>query len=1365
MADHTPPLESGQLLSPELPMLASPPPPAMVNGDGPQQMEVLMISVPEENRSQSPLPVECRFYDSDFHKSEVILVQVNPGEAFTIRREDGQFQCITGPAQVPMMSPNGSVPPIYVPPGYVSQIIEENGVRRVLVLPQQPEFHPGGHSPLHHPPPPPHAHLPAFIPHPAMMPPPPHLYTGMGVGDMSSQYISQYHPAHIYSEQDSHPQHGRPLFSHRDDRTSKTYERLQKKLKDRQGCGGGGQVKDSPPSSPQKTRSSPPTVDIHNGVGGKALEAEQGPLSHAVAGPDKQRGRGRHGESGELDEEARALQALLSTISTPVVSDIQGSRGVVVSWSAPARPESENGSVEDDCSPPEPLSYEVSISFSGKDGKYNSMYCGEEISATLEDLRPATDYHVRVQALCNCLQGSPSEAVNFTTLSSEPDLPNAPRKASGTKNTLVLQWKPPCDNGSKIQNYILQWDEGKGTGIYEQCYDGPQKQYRVTKLSPASRYSFRLAAKNDMGASEFSEVVDLFTSCSVPLPPFPPELEMAGVTWLCMKWQRPTSSPKEDDIYYVLEMEEEGSGYGFQPSYDGDELSCTVKNLHRSTKYKFRLVIRRFNLGCSVECVTVEGTGFRQWGVLRPTHKEEESAAHHMRAPVRKWSNKVFQQKAFWLATPLPPSFPIIQLRSVSGGCCCAVVEFITNPDRPGSPCRPVIRGRVMPNSFKMTWEPPKESGGAEITKYVVELSEGLSGLSWELMYSGPAVEHVCEGLKPGCSYQTRVYCMSEGGQSPLSETLQVQTPAVPQGPASPLGWWANPKPGRCNCAGVSHSSASQICVGCILASVDAFICRTNYLSYDDAVRPPQVDGGSLVSCYSVEVSGLQSEESREVYQGPELDCSVGGLMPGKTYSFRLKAANKAGFGPLTERCEVTTGPGAPEQCKAPSTTCKSPSCVVVSWEAPPCNGAPVTECRLEWGAAEGSMQVCYSGPALSHEMKGLLPATNYFCRVQAVNVAGVGPFSEAVLCQTPCSVPAAVSNIYALKESDLQRYETQVEEEEEEDEEEEDEDGASRPPPLYSPSTCLGIRWDPPCDHGSEITSYLIDLGERQPIVIDPVTKHVIQHLQPDTSYRSDPNPSPEQPGSRPFSHTFKLKTKPLPPQPPRLECTAFSHQTLRLKWGDGPAKAATSDALQFQLQMGDKSGRFISLYKGPCHTHKVQRLNESTSYTFRIQAFNEAGEGPFSNVYTFTTPRSPPVPVKVPKVERLDDNSCEVTWESLPPMKGDPIIYTLQCMMGNSDFKQSLQPNSDYRFRVCAIRQCQEAPELSGPYSPTVTLSPQRSDVAVSGGGRLGVPGRRGIQPSQTEPDGRAVRVPPPHGVRCYRHPHRFRHTVLCY
>ncbi|XP_038816922.1 fibronectin type-III domain-containing protein 3A isoform X2 [Salvelinus namaycush] len=1209
MADHTPPLESGQILSPDLPLLASPPP-AMVNGEGPQQ---------------------------------VILVQVNPGEAFTIRREDGQFQCITGPAQVPMMSPNGSVPPIYVPPGYVSQIIEENGVRRVLVLPQQPEFHPGGHSPLHHPPPPPHAHLPAFMPHPAMLPPPPHLYTGMA-GDMSSQYIPQYHPAHIYSEQDSHSPHGRPPpFVHRDERASKTYERLQKKLKERQGGerggGGGGQMKDSPPPSPQKSRSSPPSMDsIYNGVvgGGKGLEAELGQGQTSTTA--KQTGMEK--EPGDMDEEALLLQALLNTVSKPVVTDIQA-RGAVLSWVAPSRAEGEGVSPS-----LEPLSYDVSISYSGKDGKYTSTYSGEQLSVTLEDLRPATDYHVRVLAVCTgqCLRGSPSEAVAFTTRSCEPDPPCPPRKASGSKSsTLVLQWKAPCDNGSKIQNYTLQWDEGKGTGGYEQCYYGPQKQYRVTKLSPASRYSFRLAAKNDMGVSEFSETVNLYTSCSVPSPPLPPELVKAGVTWLCLTWQRPSTSPKEDDIFYSLEMDED-EGYGFQPSYDGDELSCTVKNLHRSTKYKFRVA------------------AYNTEGKSNPSQ----------------------------------------------------VAEFTTCPDRPGGPCRPVIRGRVLPDSFRLAWEPPKDDGGAEVTKYVVEISEGLSGVSWELAYSGPAMEHVCEGLKPGHSYQTRVYCMSEGGQSPLSETLQVQTPAVPPGQCQPPRVVGKPK-----------AREVQLRWGL-----------------------PCVGGGSPVSVYSVEVCGAGpqgstgQEEVREVYQGSEVDCTVGSLLPGRTYSFRLRAANKAGYGPLSEHCEVTMGPGAPEPCKAPHITCKSPTVAVVSWEAPACNGAVVSEYRVEWGAAEGTMQVCYSGASLTHEVKGLLPATNYFCRVQAVNVAGVGLFSEAVLCQTPPSVPAAVSSVHALKEAELRGYHTSADQEEEEEEEEE-EDGPPTPP-LYSPSTCLAVGWEPPCDHGAEISSYLIDLGERQSISVGPVTKYIIQHLQPDTSYRIRIQ-ALNSLGSGPFSHTFKLKTKPLPPQPPRLECTAFSHQTLRLKWGDGPAKANPSDALQYQLQMEDKRGRFVSLYRGPCHTHKVQRLNESTSYMFRIQALNEAGQGPFSTVYTFTTPRSPPAPIKAPRVERVEDMSsvCEVSWEPLLPMKGDPIIYTVQSMMGNSEYKQvykgsatsyqmpGLQTNSEYRFRVCAIRQCQDAPELSGPYSPTVTLSPQRSELSAGSVSSVGP--RAGADPAR--------------------------------
>uniref|UniRef100_A0A8C2KHJ0 Fibronectin type-III domain-containing protein 3A-like n=1 Tax=Cyprinus carpio TaxID=7962 RepID=A0A8C2KHJ0_CYPCA len=975
------------------------------------------------------------------HFANVILVQVNPGEAFTIQRDDGQIQCITGPAQVPMMSPNGSVPQIYVPPGYVQQIIEENGVRRVLVLPQT-EFHPGGHSPLHHPPPPPpHAHLQAFIPHPHIMHPHPHLYSGMagGTGDMNPQYISQYHPAHT------------------------------------------------------------------------TIYSEQGQFTHTHT----------HTHTHTL------------------------------------------------------LLYQM------------------------------------VQAMCNCLQGVPSEPVSFTTLSCEPDRPSPPRKASGTKSSLVLQWKAPCDNGSKIQNYILQWDEGKGTDAFEQCYYGPQKQYRLTKLSTASRYYFRLAAKNDMGVSEFSEVVHIMTSCSVPAPPLSPELIQSGVTWLCV----------HNEAYF-----------------------------------------RTIQSFCIVTFCIINNT------------------LHHHTHP----HTHTHSQTLITIMDYILPFFSlqVIAYNAEGKSIPSGVSEFTTAPDRPGCPCRLAVKGKPHPTSFRLTWDPPKDNGGSDVTKYVAELSEGLSGmfqLSFWCVYSGSAMECVCDDLSPGCSYQARVHCISAGGESQvcLTEPLQVQTPPVPPGPCQPPRVVGKPK------------------------------AREVQLRW----APPLVDGGSAVSLYSVEMFAPQVDEGWEVYQGSELDCTVGSLLPGRTYGFRIRAANKAGYGPFSERSEVTTGPGAPEACRPPHVTCKSPTCAVISWESPPCNGAAVSEYRLEWGAAEGSMQMCYTGAALSHEMRGLLPATNYFCRVQAVNVAGVGPFSDAVLCQTPCSVPAPVSSIHTLRESEMR--------------DEEDEEAR---PLLYSPSTCLGLRWEAPCDHGSEITSYQIDLGERQPILTGPVTKYIIQNLQPDTTYRIRIQ-ALNSLGAGPFSHTFKLKTKPLPPLPPRLECTASSHQTLRFKWGEGPAKAQPTDSLQYHLQMEDKNGRFISLYKGPCHTHKVQRLNESTSYVFRIQAFNEAGEGPFSTVYTFTTPLSPPAPLKAPRVERVDE-SCEVSWETLPPMKGDPVIYCLQSMQGNSEFKQiykgsatsyqlpNLSSSTEYRFRVCAIRQCQDAPEIIGPYSSTVILLPPRVDTpGVSG------------------------------------------------
>ncbi|KAG8144428.1 putative Fibronectin type-III domain-containing protein [Naja naja] len=255
----------------------------------------------------------------------------------------------------------------------------------------------------------------------------------------------------------------------------------------------------------------------------------------------------------------------------------------------------------------------------------------------------------------------------------------------------------------------------------------------------------------------------------------------------------------------------------------------------------------------------------------------------------------------------------------------------------------------------------------------------------------------------------------------------------------------------------------------------------------------------------------------------------------------------------------------------------------------------------------------------------------------------------------TPASVPAAVAVLNLLEEDQLEG-----------------------PLPL---STCLALHWEEPCCHGAEIIGY-----------------HIEVRIQAFNSL-----------GTGPFSPSIKAKTKPLPPDPPHLECVVFSYQSLKLKWGEGPSRALIANPTQFNLQMEDRLG------SGPCHTYKVQRLSESTTYYFKIQACNDAGEGEFSEVYAFATTKSPPPAMKAPKVHQLGDNVCEVTWEPLQPMKGDAIIYKGP---ETSYRVPNVQTNCEYRFRVCAGRQYQDSTgwqELFGPYSPSAAFSSQKQELLL--------------------------------------------------
>lgn len=578
-----------------------------------------------------------------------------------------------------------------------------------------------------------------------------------------------------------------------------------------------------------------------------------------------------------------------------------------------------------------------------------------------------------------------------------------PQVSEITSRGALIQWTAPPSsenvvlNKRDLQYHVLLSDRGK-EGKYKVIFNGKSLSCRMIDLRPGQEYYVCLQVYLEGLCGSASEAAVFETPSCEPDQPLPPKLIARTKNSLQLRWNAPNDNGAPIQ-QYVLECDD-GKGKGFVEicKTRGANKQYSLQKLQPSTGYTFRLAaINERGRSLYSNTVTFITSGNPPSQPAAPTLKHATSSSLHLT-----WSRRTQDEEyilqindkdsghgflpaytgrdVFYVCQNLrrATSFQF-RLRAENEAGLSPYsdeVTYETLPERPGRPQKPLVKGKIHANHFKVKWEPPSDRGGAEIDSYHVEIS---SGACFERIYTGSETETICDRLNPGTTYQVRVACEGQAGTSQFSEPLTVTTEAVAPDAPSPPYCKNPPEP------------------------------RTAILQWDK----PEYNGGALVTEFEVELQHQTNTQFQQIiYKGKDTYCVATNLQPGDLYCARVRSINRIGHGPWSSDYIFAAGAAAPNAPNTPIIDIRSATHLTVSWNEPKTNGAQISEYRLEFAVSDqnDSYNITYQGIQTMAEVRNLIPFTTYYFRVCAINVAGTSPFSDVACQKTPASVPSAPS-------------------------------------------------------------------------------------------------------------------------------------------------------------------------------------------------------------------------------------------------------------------------------------------------------------------------------------------------------------------
>ncbi|GFY48448.1 fibronectin type III domain-containing protein 3B [Trichonephila inaurata madagascariensis] len=894
-------------------------------------------------------------------------------------------------------------------------------------------------------------------------------------------------------------------------------------------------------------------------------------------------GSSASGSNASEDEEVSWIMSdYLSNLRPPVITELSP-YSVMVSWKPPELPcTSELDPATCATLQQSEIMYEVMLCEKTKETKFKSVYSGMDHHCNITSLKPATEYYICIQASVDDVRGNTAKGITFKTKTVEPEAPQPPRLCARTKNSLTLKWSSNCDSPNSKITYILECDEGYSRNNFSPIYTGPLKQYKVTKLSPATGYRFRLAAMNEKGKSSFSEICCYFTSGNIPSQPSPPILKQAYINRLHLEWERRTF---DDD--FNLQIEDENMRHGFLTAYSGRDNHFICSGLKGNTEYKFRLMASNEE-GSSPWSKTVTfctlpdklscpgrpiPKGRIHASCFRVTWDPPKDCRH---SSINKYILEIDRglgfesvytgaDNEFFLENLLPGTTYKLRVACITaaGHSPYSDVNNVTTAAvSPGKCALPKLRGKPEASYVCLDWSHPEHDGGSAVAEYEVDMTSP-DNVTLQV-YKGPETSCIVDDLLPGRPYLFQVRAYNRVGAGPFSDPLEVVSGAGP--PDSPRN---------------------------LSATCDSpFSCQ---LSWEEPMN-----NGAAITSYQLQWSTEDVDESfSELYDGLSSKYIAQGLMPASSYYFRVRASNEAGHGPNSNIVSCKTPASAPGTISGFNVQALS-SAIYLSWTEPLSNGSPILSYNVElddvlYNTEENIPELC---------IEDLMPETIYRARIQAINEIGEGPFCEVVEVETMKSPPS--------------------------------------PPELECVATghnFLKLKWG---DTKKDNLFYTVEMSNKSksfaPVYHGAGLSYKVNRLQENTLLDFRICASNES-GQGPYSTVYTFQTsRASPPSLKAPKVLNVTDNSCQAEWTG--AKQIPGIFCTYQLQLLTSSTNGIIVYQGADTKCTVDNLEPNTHYVLRVAAVRHCEEGDlignFSPSTAFTTRQveiTPPTPVTTPQ------------------------------------------------------------------------------------------------------------------------------------